>query len=74
MYRLRWGIEVMWRGLKQTMGHHKMLGKTPSRAGAELDWAMAGLWMLGAAHERRSIEPPPARAASIVTDRRSASG
>jgi hypothetical protein len=46
MYRLRWGIEVMWRGLKQTMGHHKMLGKTPDRAGAELDWAMAGLWML----------------------------
>jgi hypothetical protein len=45
MYRLRWGVEVMWRGLKQTMGHHKMLGKTPDRAGAELDWAMAGLWM-----------------------------
>jgi hypothetical protein len=46
MYRLRWGIEVMWRGFKQIMGHHKMLGKTPARAGAELDWAMAGLWML----------------------------
>jgi hypothetical protein len=46
MYRLRWGVEVMWRGLKQTMGHHTMLGRTPQRAGAELDWAMAGLWML----------------------------
>ena len=46
MYRLRWGIEVMWRGLKQTMGHHKLLSRTPDRAGAELDWAMAGLWML----------------------------
>jgi hypothetical protein len=46
MYRLRWGLELMWRGLKQTMGHHKMLGRTPARAGAELDWAMAGLWML----------------------------
>ena len=46
MYRLRWGVEVMWRGLKQIMGHHKMPGKTPARAGAELDWAMAGLWML----------------------------
>jgi hypothetical protein len=46
MYRLRWGIEVMWRNLKQTMGHHKVLSATPDRAGAELDWAMAGLWML----------------------------
>jgi Transposase DDE domain len=46
MYRLRWGIEVMWRGLKQTMDHHTLLGKIPGRAGAELDWAMAGLWML----------------------------
>ena len=46
IYRLRWGIEVMWRGLKQTMGHHKLLSRTPLRAGAELDWAMAGLWML----------------------------
>lgn len=46
MYRLRWGIEVMWRGLKQTMGHHKLLSKTPRRAEVELDWAMAGLWML----------------------------
>jgi hypothetical protein len=46
MYRLRWGIEVMWRSLKQTMGHHKVLSGTPQRAGAELDWAMAGLWMM----------------------------
>lgn len=46
MFRLRWGIEVMWRGLKQTLGHHKLLSRTPDRCGAELDWAMAGLWML----------------------------
>lgn len=46
LYRLRWGIEVMWRDLKQTLGHHKLLSRTPERAGAELDWAMAGLWML----------------------------
>jgi len=46
IYRLRWGVEVMWRSLKQTMGHHKVLSGTPLRAGAELDWAMAGLWML----------------------------
>jgi hypothetical protein len=73
MYRLRWGIEVMWRGLKQTMGHHTMLGRTPARAGVELDWAMAGLWMLQlltASHLNRAGESPlnrsPAQALRIV--------
>jgi hypothetical protein len=73
MYRLRWGIEVMWRGLKQIMGHHKMLGKTPARAGAELDWAMAGLWMLqllAASRMVRSGQSPashsPAKALRII--------
>jgi hypothetical protein len=46
IYRLRWSIEVMWRDLKQTMDHHRMLSGTPDRCGAELDWAMAGLWMM----------------------------
>jgi len=73
MYRRRWGIEVMWRGLKQTMGHHKMLGKTPARAGVELDWAMAGLWMLqllAASRMTRAGQSPashsPAKALRIV--------
>lgn len=46
LYRLRWGIEVMWRDLKQTLGHHQVLSRTPERAEAELDWALAGLWLL----------------------------
>jgi hypothetical protein len=56
MYRLRWGVEVMWRGLKQTMGHHKMLSGAPDRAVAELDWAMAGLWMMQLLAVRRMVE------------------
>jgi hypothetical protein len=56
MYRLRWGIEVMWRGLKQTMGHHKMLSGSPEHAASELDWAMAGLWMLQLISVRRMVE------------------
>lgn len=47
MYRLRWGIEVMYRSLKQTMGKRKMRSDSPQAARAELDWAMVGLWMLG---------------------------
>ena len=47
MYRLRWGVEVMYRSLKQTMGKRKMRSDSPGAARAELDWAMAGLWMPG---------------------------
>jgi hypothetical protein len=46
MYKMRWGIEVMWRDLKQTLSHRKALSASPERALVELDWAMAGLWML----------------------------
>jgi hypothetical protein len=73
IYRLRWGIEVMWRGLKQTMGHHKLLSRTPQRAGAELDWAMAGLWMLQLLGGSRMIQTgqspcchSPAKALRVV--------
>lgn len=45
-YRMRWGIEVMWRDLKQTLSHCKLLSKTPKRVEVELDWALAGLCML----------------------------
>jgi len=47
MYRLRWGIEVMYRSLKQTMGKRKMRSDAPDQARVELDWAMTGLWLLG---------------------------
>lgn len=69
LYRLRWGIEVMWRGLKQTLGHHKLLSRTPDRAGAELDWAMAGLWMLqllGAAGMKQTRKSPQSHSPALV--------
>ena len=47
LYRLRWGVEVMYRSLKRTLEHHKMRSDTPRRAMMELDWYMVGLWMLG---------------------------
>lgn len=56
IYRLRWGVEVLWRGLKRTMGHHKLLARTPEHAGAELDWAMAGLWMMQLIGAQRMIQ------------------
>ena len=47
LYRLRWGIEVMYRTFKRTLEHHKLRSDTPQRAKVELDWYMVGLWMLG---------------------------
>jgi hypothetical protein len=55
MYKMRWGIEVMWRDLKQTLSHRKMLSASPERARVELDWAMAGLWMLQLLSVQRMI-------------------
>ena len=49
MYRLRWGVEVMYRSLKQTMSRRKLRSHTPGSAEVELNWAMMGLWMLGLA-------------------------
>jgi hypothetical protein len=36
LYRLRWDIEVEYRGLKQTLNRRKVLAKTPSPGGMEL--------------------------------------
>jgi len=47
LYRRRWSIEVMYRSLKQTLGKRTLRGDTPRTAEIELDWAMAGLWLLG---------------------------
>jgi len=61
LYRLRWGIEVQYRSLKQTMSNRTMLSGTPANARIELDWALLGLWMLGLmttaqlARRRRSV-------------------
>lgn len=47
MYRLRWGVEVLFRSLKQTLDRRKMLSGCPTHAKVELAWSMVGLWLLG---------------------------
>ena len=46
MYRLRWGAELLFRSLKQTLGRRKLLSDSPAHARVELDWAAVGLWLL----------------------------
>ncbi len=56
MYRKRWGIELVYRSLKQTMGRRRMRCAAPGNAAVELDWAVIGLWMLGLLSVSRIME------------------
>jgi len=47
LYRRRWGVEVLFRSLKQTMERTKLRSRSPRSAQLELDWSLVGLWMLG---------------------------
>jgi hypothetical protein len=43
LYRLRWGVELQFRALKQTFDRRKLRSKRPDRALVELDWSLLGL-------------------------------
>lgn len=47
LYGKRWGVELIYRSLKQTMGRRRMVSRSPESAAAELSWAIVGLWLLG---------------------------
>jgi Transposase DDE domain len=47
LYEMRWGVEVFYRSLKQTLEKRRMLSRTPEAAQCELTWAMFGMWLLG---------------------------
>lgn len=54
LYRRRWSLEVMYRSLKQTLGKGKLRAQTPDLAACELDWSMAGLWLIGLLSQRQT--------------------
>ncbi len=47
LYEMRWGVEVFYRSMKQTLSHRKMLSRAPKQARAELSWTLVGLQLLG---------------------------
>lgn len=47
LYQRRWGVEVFYRSLKQTLDRRKMLSHSPANARTELHWSLVGLWRLG---------------------------
>jgi hypothetical protein len=42
-YQMRWGIEVEFRGLKQTINKHLLRCRNPDRLLVELDWSLRGM-------------------------------
>ena len=49
LYTLRWGVELHYRALKQTLRRRKLAADAPATARAELRWAMIALWLLSLA-------------------------
>ena len=45
-YTMRWGVELHYRALKQTLARRKAASAAPDNARMELAWAMMGLWLL----------------------------
>jgi len=47
LYRMRWGVEMFFRAMKQTLSRRKMCSASPRKARCELQWTVLGLWVLG---------------------------
>jgi hypothetical protein len=43
IYKMRWGIEVEFRGLKQTIDKHTLRSRNSDRLLVELDWSIRGM-------------------------------
>jgi hypothetical protein len=75
LYRRRWGVELLYRSLKQTLGRRKMLSDSPEHAKVELDWTVIGFWVLTLINARcAGIGARPSAALSLSAVRRAASG
>jgi hypothetical protein len=61
LYRLRWGVELQFRTLKQTFRRSKLRSRTPDNAIVELHWSLVGLSLvqLFAVKEQIQIASPP---------------
>lgn len=61
LYRLRWGIEVEFRGLKQTLDRAKLRSRNSQRLLAELDWSILAMAVAELFALREQLPQPPQR-------------
>ena len=67
LYRRRWGVEVEFRGLKQTLDRAKLRCRTATRLSVELDWSILGLMaaeLLASRAQRKGGGDPSRRSLS----------
>lgn len=46
VYALRWGIELYYRTVKETLDHARLRSRTPHQAMLEQTWVVLGAWLL----------------------------
>jgi hypothetical protein len=73
IYHRRWGIEVSFRTLKQTLGHDGTHSRTPENCYLEMKWAILGAWLLALMNGRQVVasggtpqKASPAAARNVV--------
>jgi hypothetical protein len=67
IYRLRWGIEVFYRGFKQTFQRRKLRSHKAEHAHVELDWSFVGLWATCLyAQQWQAVEPRRLSVAGVL--------
>lgn len=73
IYRRRWGIEISFRTLKQTLGHDGTHSRTPENCYLEMKWSILGAWMLALMTTREVVasgstaeKASPAAARNVV--------
>lgn len=76
LYRMRWGVEVEFRGLKQTLNRAELRCRTDERVLVELEWSILGmavaeLWALKEQLDRRATQ---AQSQEDVPGKRSLAG
>lgn len=68
-YKIRWGVEVEFRGLKQTIDKHKLRCRNDGRLLAELDWSLRGMFIAELLALREQIPKKKPKSAYSVTQR-----
>ena len=46
-YQMRWGVEIFYRSIKQTLDRRKMRSAAPTQTMLELHWTLIGVMLLG---------------------------
>lgn len=52
LYRRRWGVEIIFRTLKQSLGFDRLMSRSGTRAAVEANWMMIALGILAALASR----------------------